>query len=323
MIFNLGSTAPVYELQIAGVPGATVTVSNTKKTYSQITDAYGNAVFRKLKKGLWSVIVRKGSEESRYDINVGRTQSNALNINAIPEFSYTGSYQIVDDNGNPINSAVKNWKIRFLTNGTLTFIKNAVDVIDVFCVGGGGGGQCGRWLNNNEHRISGGGGAGGYTATARGVSVSEDVEYNITIGAGGYGGYDYYNNGGQGGITSAFGVNAAGGDCGHQEGSNGGSGGARCSGLNSDAKRSGATDGNNIDFPSYGRGYGQGFTTREFGEPTGKLYSSGGHGYGSAIGGNNTGDGGGGGTAPGNPYGSANFPGGSGGSGIVVIRNAR
>ena len=67
-------------------------------------------------------------------------------------------------------------------------------------------------------------------------------------------------------------------------------------------------------------GTGQGTTTKEFGEDTGQLYSTGGSkavGVGTSLGKNgsrNTGDGGGGG---------GNSSGGYGGSGIVIIRNHR
>jgi hypothetical protein len=318
MIFNLGSTAPVYELQIAGVPWATVTVSNTKKTYSQTTDAYGNAVFRKLKKGLWSVIVRKDSEEANYSVNVGRNQNNALNINAIPEFSYTGSYQIVDDNGNIISSAVKNWKVRLLTSGTFIFKKlnNAADGIDVFCVGGGGGGVDSKALQYEG--TGGGGGGSGYTTTRNKIFVPVNQDNGITVGYGGNrnGYYDYRT---RGGTTTAFGVTAQGGYSGYvYSGGDGGSGGGSAGFY---AVSGGIDGGNGVSYSSeWNGGLGQGRTTREFG--TGALYASGGSGggtqgdtYNGASGGNNTGNGGSGGTNGG--------LGGSGGSGIVVIRNAR
>ena len=50
----------------------------------------------------------------------------------LPEFTYTGQYE-------KFQVDKKNWKIRFLTSGTLVFPKR-VPAIDVFLVGGGGGG---------------------------------------------------------------------------------------------------------------------------------------------------------------------------------------
>lgn len=323
MIFNLGNTVPVYELQISGVPLATVTVSNTKKTYLQTTDAYGKTVFSKLKRGLWSVVVRKGLEEAAYTVNVGRNQGNSLNINAIPEFTYDGAYEIVDDDGNKITASLENWRIRFLTSGTLIFtsLNGAANGIDVFCCGGGGGGGA---------SIAGGGGGGGYTTTVKNKSVALNTEYVITIGSGG-------GNNASGGNTTAFNVTANGGNpggwysasTGSATGGAGGSGGGQYGGTygGSDGGNGGGTCG----------GKGQGTTTREFGESSGRLYAGGGSGglynkgdtskwipaidesaAGSAQHAPANRGGGGGGSC--HTLGPA---GGSGGSGIVVIRNKR
>ena len=52
----------------------------------------------------------------------------------IPKFTYTGNYQFIDDGSG-------NWRIKFLSSGTLTFtsLGNARKGIDVFLVGGGAG----------------------------------------------------------------------------------------------------------------------------------------------------------------------------------------
>ena len=92
----------------------------------------------------------------------------------LPEFTYTGTYQLIDDGGG-------NWRIKFLTSGVLTFTKlgSAGKGIDVFLVGGGGG--CG-----NANGVSDflGAGGGGYTKTTRQITVQAGVEYPIVIGAG-------------------------------------------------------------------------------------------------------------------------------------------
>lgn len=315
MIFNLGNTVPVYELQISGVPLATVTVSNTKKTYLQTTDAYGKTVFSKLKRGLWSVVVRKGLEEAAYTVNVGRNHGNSLNINAIPEFSYNGIYEIVDDNENEIVTAVKNWKIRLLTSGTFVLKKqnNAVNEIDVFCVGGGGGGTAFRFTDADGGGEPGRGGGGGYTTTERGISISENIDYPITVGEGGIGDVYPYSSAVQAGSSEAFGVIAKGGYSGNMgNGGDGGSGGGACDRLGGEDGK----DGQNWDL--YKGGKGQGTTTREFGEPTGNLYSTGGHG-GATWGSPNWGLAGNGGCGAW----SNQAKGSNGGSGIVIIRNAR
>lgn len=243
--------------------------------------------------------------------------------NSIPIFTYTGSYQLVNDNNEIVGLAYKgNWKIRLLTSGVLTFTKlnSAKSGIEVFCVGGGGGTKCSNGATS--------GAGGGYTATGRSITVTPGVAYNITVGAGGAG-----TNGGK---TEALGVTANGGDASLSANSpgSGGSGGGSYGATSSGG--AGGSNGSNGNGPGNAvgtGGKGQGTTTREFGESTGKLYAGGGGG-----GYFNTGSGGAGGSGGGAACGAsaaANTGGGAGGfrhpstgthnggSGIVVIRNAR
>ena len=223
--------------------------------------------------------------------------------------TYTGNCTMIDDGSG-------NWRVKFLTTGSLTF--TSAMTIDVFLVGGGGGGGYGQ-----AH--TGGGGGGGYTKTQLGVSVAANSTKSITIGSGGSG------NSGSGGTTRAFNYSANGGSGGSTAtsdpgpGGDGGSGGAYLWG-------SGGSDGG--DGGGDLGGSGQGTTTREFGERSGTLYAggggsgagtsggSGGGGYGGqdgaapVAGTANTGGGGGGGGI----YASGDYNGAAGGSGIVVIR---
>lgn len=232
--------------------------------------------------------------------------------NGFPLFEYTGAYSLIDD-GN------KNRRIKFLTSGTLVMSDSVT--IDVFCVGGGGGGRTRGGISDDTH---GGGGAGGYTDLAV-VSLTAGVEYQIIIGAGGAANVD-------GGATTAFAHTANGGTTGASGGTyggNGGSGGGCASNL-------GGSNGANSLGASATQGLGQGTTTREFGDADGTLYATGGAHYSThashherqdGIAGTsgflttrngvvNTGAGGGGGL-------ESTYPGGSGGSGIVIIRNHR
>lgn len=249
--------------------------------------------------------------------------------NVIPEFTYTGDYEIVNDADEPITTSQGNWKIRFLTSGTLTFqaLNGAENGIDVFLVGGGGGGANSGYVNSENPNWGGAGGGGGYTSTAKAITVTTDTDYSITIGAGGSNG----NAGVRGGETTAFGESALGGYGGAGKAANGGSGG---SGGGKGGKKSndtgaysapgsGGSDGSDS---SCGTGKGQGTTTREFGESNGRLYSGGGAGGASSGGGSASGGAGGGGNQ--NTSGETNTGGGGGnsspgGSGIVVIRNKR
>ena len=205
------------------------------------------------------------------------------------DFTWSGSdgtCLVIDDGGG-------NWRIKFLSSGVFTPLKDMT--IDVFLAGAGGGGS-----------LAGAG--GGYTKTSRLITLLANTEYPITIGAGGTAG-SLTAIGGTGGNTSAFEITANGGKGGAHflaggHGGNGGSGGGNSGGTGgtdgSDGERSSSSSGS--------AGKGQGTTTREFEENTGALYSSGGDGIkdGAEAGADNTGDGG--------DYIKA------GGSGIVIIR---
>lgn len=233
---------------------------------------------------------------------------------SLPEFTYTGNYSFIDD-------GEKNWRIKFLTSGVLTFTKlgNAKNGIDVFCVGGG---------SANSYGV---GGCGGSTKTQKSVAVSAGTNYPITIGAGAQGGNNQSLQGGSGGNTTAFGVTGGGGKSAGGTGSGGGGDGY----INSKdvyfpAGNGGSNGGNGGG--QHGAKTGQGTTTREFGETTGDLYSGGGGGRDNERG--NHGSGGAGGGADCGKSAAANTGGGAGGgngqyqvfaggSGIVVIRNSR
>lgn len=232
---------------------------------------------------------------------------------SLPEFTYTGNYSFIDD-------GEKNWRIKFLTSGVLTFTKlGNASTIDVFCVGGG---------SANSY---GGGGCGGSTKTQKSVAVSAGTNYPITIGAGAQGGNNQSLQGGSGGDTTAFGVTGGGGKSAGGTGSGGGGDGY----INSKdvyfpAGNGGSNGGNGGG--QHGAKTGQGTTTREFGETTGDLYSGGGGGRDNERG--NHGSGGAGGGADCGKSAAANTGGGAGGgngqyqvfaggSGIVVIRNSR
>lgn len=224
------------------------------------------------------------------------------------DFNWTGgdgTYQVLDDGD-------KNWRIKFLSSGTFTPLRDMV--IDAFLVGAGGGGHL--------VTVYGSGGGGGYTKTVKSIVLTANTNYNIVVGAGGS-----INSGSgesaipatAGGDTSAFSETVAGGaPAASKAGGNGGSGG----GSHDSGKQvgyAGGSDGSNG--VGTNGGTGQGTTTREFGEADGALYAGGGGGYyvtspgagGAGGGGNykeageaNTGGGGG--------------AGGAGGSGIVIIR---
>ena len=216
-------------------------------------------------------------------------------------FSYSGSYSVLSDGG-------LKWRVKFLASGRFDLYSSLS--IDLFLVGGGGGGTMRA------------GGGGGYTKTDY-LVLSPNTNYTVTIGAGGTAGSD-------GGTTSFHTVSVEGGKGGtyDEKGGNGGSGGSytlsSSDDPNSIAGGSNGSDGLYYpDWISYKKGIGQKSTTKEFGETAGTLYATGGgvawlnqNGSNASA---NTGDGG---QGCGAPIGNT-LHGGSGGSGIVVIRNHR
>ena len=287
-------------LTVTAPVGVTVTVSKDGKSKTKVADSSGVAVFKGLSGGEWTVTITDGSQKFSKPVTITTDYAVLISFSVIPDFTYTGDFEIVNDSNEPITVSQDNWKIRFLTSGTLTFtaLNGAENGIDIFLVGGGGS-------SNGYGTFSGvryyGGAGGGYTTTKKNIVPIANQSISIVVGAsGGDSSYDSY--------TAAGGKHAT-----NNNGANGGSGGAGCGDTNQYG--AGGTDGGNGTTSSYGKaGTGQGSTTREFGESGGKLYSNGGQAYRGTPSGikpvaNNTGHGG--------------YAGTKGGSGIVIIRNTR
>ena len=179
-----------------------------------------------------------------------------------PKFTYTGTYNIRKDG-----------VVELLTSGTIVFLEPKV--IDVFMVGGGGKGGEPEY-NDTPDKAGYGGGGGGYTKTVRRKAISANQPITVTVGAGG--------TTTAGGGASAFGTETVSGGStpsgsasSRKTGGAGGSGGGGGATSKSDGGV-GGYDGNSGEGSSSGGGGGQGYTTREFGEVTGKLYAGGGGG---------------------------------------------
>ena len=230
-----------------------------------------------------------------------------------PEFTYTGDYAIVDDNDNAISDFATwtgNWKIRFLTSGTLTFtnLNGAEGGIDVFLVGGGGGsGGIIGWYPQ-------GGGGSGYTKTVKNITLAPNTAYAVAVGAGG-------KAGSTGGASKFGSVATANGGSGtsNTNGGNGGSGGVAGGASGGTAPGIDGSDGKSGASGTGGKG--QGTTTREFGETSGTLYAGGGSAGGGSTTPKSAANTGNGGTSP--AGGAETATGKAGYSGIVIIRNKR
>ena len=230
---------------------------------------------------------------------------------------------------------------RITSSKTVKFSK-AVKSIDVCCVGGGGGGSGGSGSTMSGYQVEvpfhGKGGAGGNIVNSYGISITSDINYSITIAAGGVGSEalkyitsnrfeEKHNPGGQGGTTSFLSITATGGNGATATGgvgtsSNGGNGGA------------GAATGTEFDdgstYYSGGGANGAGLSTT--GAPSGGTPYGGDGGYvqyrntGSlpVAGGNGKGPGGGGGGGNGSVNEADHIEyltkGGNGADGLVAIR---
>lgn len=237
-------------------------------------------------------------------------------VRTTPDFTYTGDYVMLDDSNNVISDPTTwtgNWKIGFLTSGTLTFTNfNGWDgMLDIFLVGGGGG-SAGiiNWY-------PGGGGGGGYTTTVKAAAATLNTAYTVTVGAGA-------NAGSTGGLsrvaigTTIVATAYGGSGTSNHDGGNGGSGGN--SGGTTPGTGAGH-DGSDGKSGSNTGGKGQGTTTRAFGEASEAQFAGGGNvGGGGTIptSAANTGNGG---TSP--AGGAQTATGKAGYSGIVAIRNKR
>lgn len=130
MVFNItgGPGGVGANLTVYGVVGATVTAALGSKVKTRVIDSTGYVVFRGLEAGTWTLTMTKSGESpatATFVVNTDYTVTMAFRVT--PEFTYTGDYKIVDDDDNVISESTwptwkGNWKIRFLTSGTLKFI---------------------------------------------------------------------------------------------------------------------------------------------------------------------------------------------------------
>lgn len=338
LVFPDGFAKAIMAIQSGGVhprlivtapEGSTITCTQSgEDPVTGVVGSSGSVTLDMPAFGEWTVTGTLGEDEAYELVVLVQETSVDLSYKGVPEFTYSGgdeSYDVIDDGDG-------DWRIKFYSSGVLTISKlvGARGGVDVFAVGGGGSGA-------NTDSYAGGGGAG-YTTTAKNVAISANTEYEVIVGEGGAGQEGFYVDGLPGG-ESSFTVgemvicSAGGGSGGTQNGGDGGSGG----GAFEKTGGSDGSDGVSLNNDSSG-GKGQGLTTREFGEETGELYAGGGSGRsnstsitipGGAGGGgaggyksrteaNNGSDGKGGGGGA-----MYNTQGGDGGSGIVIIRNAR
>lgn len=306
--FGTGESFTKSIIIVTDLPTGSTVTATKGETVKTTTEKDGKWWFKNLDLGEWTLKATLDDQSATTTFNIERfgVYYVSMAYRFTPDFTYTGKCEVVDDNDNSIEdfSTWKgNWKFRFLTSGTLTITKmNSFDgYVDMFLVGGAGGGG-----PKNTY----GGSGGGRTTTVKHVLLKVGVPYQITIGAGG----EVYKNGGYTTIIGdTINQKAVGGYAPDiNDGGWGGSGGAAGWTGDETPGKPGVDGSDGTDGSYWKGGEGQHTTTREFGEPTGKLYSTGGESSRSgntAAGAPNTGDGSG-----------ANK---RGGSGILVLRNSR
>ena len=285
----------------------------------------------------------------------GAWSQQYLDMPNLNETYYFSTYPYVTCSAGELTGEVINAIVRTAGSpiATITNTKNytipeGYTMADIFCVGGGGAGGNGYRYTSNAYQQAGGGGGGGYTATVYNIGVAAGQVLNCVVGAGGAPNGSLSGNGGTGGTTSVSrsGTVLCTANGGHGgENANGGNGGIGGSGGGSGgyndldtrpvirAGENGFSDGS-----GWSNRPGQGRTTRAFGEAGNTLYAGGGGGGGVTHGGPGAGGaggggagsydtgspgsantGGGGGGGGGDLYGTAEW-GGTGGSGVILIR---
>ena len=312
-----------------------VSSSNTYRVCVKLTDNTGNVNY--INKTIAANITN-----SYYERIANSYKCNNVSKGSAPYLiTYAGNCQLVNDgNGN--------WRLKLLTSnsgGSGLTISESI-YVDIFMVGGGGGGGNATWTDLTQYDsytwwVHGSGGGGGYTKTIKKVTLGTS-NYTITIGSGGavgaVGGNTSFvggniNQTASGGAASG-GAGGSGGGAGCSRNTDGG-GGAGTGGKYGNA--GGDCTGNVLDgAQSLSGGTGQGRTTCEFeqsasgsstdltGCATGiTAYGAGGTAAGSKAGTANTGNGGDGASSSGLYYLTTSRAGYAGGSGIIIIRNAR
>ena len=236
-----------------------------------------------------------------------------IEVNGVQIGTYTGGYEIIDEGDN-------NWKIKFISSGTLN-LTSSIEV-DLFLVGGGGGGGASCSTTPGSYCQAGGGGGGGYTKTYFAQTIAAGT-YDIVVGLGGgvgsAGGISYFNNsdlyyanGGNPGTLSVGGSGGSGGgsaSCSVCQGWDA----SGCVNHSSIAGIGGKFGSSGTGCSSSSGGTGQGSTTCEFGEGTTSSCNSGVTAYSQ----------GGRGSTYKDNSGNGGNTGGAGSSGTVIIRNKR
>ncbi len=179
-----------YETLAMFVDGVRVEELNSNKYYNLVSYSCTNGETINWIRSSYEIRVKPHMKQTKCkiyfeegELSPVHSYSCANSYNGVIPYSltYTGNCTVIDDGNN-------NWRVKFLTSGTLSFVENIE--LDLFLVGGGGG---------VSSSIYCGGGAGGYTATYREVVVNATDGKTNTGGGAGAGSSKYVTKGGSGG----------------------------------------------------------------------------------------------------------------------------
>lgn len=249
-----------------------------------------------------------------------------------PKYSYTGTAPLLYQTARADGTV--DWELVFTGNCTIAF-QRIVDKVDLFLVGGGAPG--GKAYQENYGARGGSGGRGGECKTVANVSVAAGVAYNIVVGSSGQAssalGSSASSGAGAVGATGSFARTASQGGTASYDGTAGSNGTTAFGGQATQYKngwRYGPGGGGGDAFARNASGQ------QEISNANGGAPGNNGATDAGAMGGDlsnhtvgypgdaNTGEGGGGGAGFRDQlYGDDWNNGGAGGSGIVMMRNAR
>jgi len=99
---NTGGGGTGGTLTVTAPANVTVTVSKDGKTKTKNSGISGVVVFKGLTTGTWTVAINDGTTTFNKTVVITTDYSVAISFSRIPEFTYTGDSEIVNDSDEPI-----------------------------------------------------------------------------------------------------------------------------------------------------------------------------------------------------------------------------
>ena len=84
-------------LTVTAPANVTITVSKDGKTKTKNSGTSGVVVFKGLSSGMWTVTITGDGKTAQKNVVITTDYSTAISFSTIPEFTYTGDYEIVNE----------------------------------------------------------------------------------------------------------------------------------------------------------------------------------------------------------------------------------